>query len=181
MKSRVFVFTLVVTVLVFSLGFAAGEKIAWWSVNAGGNIYSSSTNYRSCGSVTQSVAGEVAGDSHRAYVGFWTPWLSSTDVEQEEEMAVPLEFSLSQNYPNPFNPQTVIEYNLRKESHVKITVYNVLGQKVRILRDEIEEGGHKRVVWDGRDDSGNEVTSGIYFYKIVAGDFAKAKKMIMVK
>ena len=181
MKSNIFVFTLIVTVLVFSLIFAAGEKIPWWSVNSGGNIYSSSTNYKCCGSVTQSVAGKVAGDNYCAYAGFWTPWLEATDVEGEEEMEVPREFSLSQNYPNPFNPHTVIAYALPKESHVKITVYNILGQKVRILKDEIEEGGHKRVVWDGRDNSGNEVTSGIYFYKIVAGNFVKAKKMMMVK
>ena len=60
-------------------------------------------------------------------------------------------------------------------------VYNILGQRVRVWRDGIEEAGYKRVVWDGKDDGGEEVSSGIYFYRIVAGDFVKSKKMMMVK
>lgn len=180
MKSKVFILFLFFIFLLFNLVFGAGEKIPWWSVNGGGNIYSSSTNYKLCGSIGQSVTGEAVGTYHN-YAGFWTPWVVATDVEEEKQVAVPKEFSLSQNYPNPFNPHTVIEYALPKESKVKIVVYNILGQKVRVLKDEIEKEGYKRVIWDGRDDSGSEVASGIYFYRIVAGDFVKAKKMMMVK
>jgi len=180
MKSKEFILVLFFIFLSFNLVFATGEKIPWWSVNGGGHIYSSSTNYKLCGSAGQSVAGEAVGTYH-SYSGFWNPWVVATDVEEEKEAVVPREFSLSQNYPNPFNPQTVIEYALPKESHVKITIYNVLGQKVRVLKDEIERAGYKRVVWDGRDDTGSEVASGIYFYRIMAGDFVTAKKMMMVK
>jgi len=180
MKSKVFILFLFFIFLLFNLVFGAGEKIPWWSINGGGSIYSSSTNYKLCGSIGQSVAGEAVGTYH-SYSGFWNPWVVATDVEEEKEAVVPKEFSLSQNYPNPFNPHTVIEYALPKESKVKIVVYNILGQKVRVLKDEIEREGYKRVVWDGRDDTGSEVASGIYFYRIVAGDFVKAKKMMMVK
>jgi hypothetical protein len=172
----IFVFLLSIAYVV-----AAGEKIPWWSVNGGGNIYSSSTNYKLCGSAGQSVAGEAVGTYH-SYSGFWNLWVVATDVEEEkEEAAIPKEFSLSQNYPNPFNPQTVIEYALPKESQVSVTVYNILGQRVKVLKDEFEKEGYKRVVWDGRDDSGEEVASGIYFYRIVTKDFVTAKKMMMVK
>lgn len=181
MRSKALVFILIVTFLAFGLVFGAGEKISWWSLNGGGNIHTSSANYTLRSSVTQSVAGEAAGGDYRAYAGFWTPWLDPTDVTDDEETAVPREFSLSQNYPNPFNPHTVIEYALPKKSRVNITVYNLLGQKVKVLKDVLETAGYKRIVWDGTDDSGNEVTSGIYFYRIVAGDFNKAKKMVIVK
>jgi len=180
MKSKLFVLFLFFIFLLFNLVFGAGEKIPWWSVNGGGSIYSSSTNYKLCGSAGQSVAGEAVGTYH-SYSGFWNPWVVATDVEEEKEAVVPKEFSISQNYPNPFNPHTVIEYALPKESKVKIVVYNILGQKVRVLKDEIEKEGYKRVIWDGRDDSGSEVASGIYFYRIVAENFVKAKKMMMVK
>ena len=181
MKSKEFILVLFFIFLSFNLVFSAGEKIPWWSVNGGGHIYSSSTNYQLCGSVGQSVAGEAVGTYH-SYSGFWNPWVVATDVEEEkEEASVPKEFSLSQNYPNPFNPQTVIEYALPKESQVSITVYNILGQRVKVLKDEFEKEGYKRVVWDGRDDSGEEVASGVYFYRIVAKDFVKTKKMMMVK
>jgi hypothetical protein len=180
MESKVFILFLFFIFLLFNLVFGAGEKIPWWSVNGGGNIYSSSTNYKLCGSAGQSVAGQSSGNNV-AYAGFWNPWVVATDVEEEKEAVVPKEFSISQNYPNPFNPHTVIEYALPKESKVKIVVYNILGQKVRVLKDEIEKEGYKRVIWDGRDDSGSEVASGIYFYRIVAENFVKAKKMMMVK
>jgi flagellar hook assembly protein FlgD len=75
----------------------------------------------------------------------------------------------------------VIEYALPKESQVSITVYNILGQRVKVLKDEFEKEGYKRVIWDGTDDTGSEVASGIYFYRIKAGDFVTAKKMMMVK
>jgi len=108
-------------ILIFSLlfffnsAFGSGEEIPWESVNAGGSIYASSTNYKVSGSIGQSVAGAHVG-TYNSYAGFWNPWVRQTDVEEEEEGEVmPDKFSLSQNYPNPFNPHTVIEYALPVE------------------------------------------------------------------
>jgi hypothetical protein len=102
-------------------------------------------------------------------------------VEEDEEINVPNLFALSQNYPNPFNPETQIEYALPKASQVKLTIYNLLGQKVTTLVDEFQTVGFKTVHWDGKDDQGTEVASGVYFYKLKAGDFSETKKMILLK
>jgi hypothetical protein len=93
----------------------------------------------------------------------------------------PETFELFQNQPNPFNPETQIRYDLPVSGHVRLAIYNILGQKVRILVDEIQDAGHKSVIWDGRDDGGRDVASGIYFYKIEMENFEKTKKMVLLK
>jgi flagellar hook assembly protein FlgD len=88
---------------------------------------------------------------------------------------------LSQNYPNPFNPQTVIQYALPHDCQVQVTIYNILGQKVRTLVNEYQKAGYKRVEWDSKSEQGEEVASGIYFYRIQAGEFGQVKKMVLIK
>ncbi|UCB51654.1 MAG: DUF333 domain-containing protein [Candidatus Zixiibacteriota bacterium] len=95
--------------------------------------------------------------------------------------APPKKFSVAQNYPNPFNPSTAIEYALPKDTWVRITIYNILGRKVRTLFDGHQSAGHRRIVWDSKDDEGREVASGIYFYQIKAGEFTQSKKMVIPK
>jgi len=95
--------------------------------------------------------------------------------------AIPTVFSLDQNYPNPFNPSTTINYALPKESNVKITIYNVLGQPVRTLVNERQAASYQSVVWDGKNDKGMTVSSGTYIYIITAGDFVQTKKMNLLK
>jgi hypothetical protein len=94
---------------------------------------------------------------------------------------IPQTFSLAQNYPNPFNARTVIRYSLPKDSKVKISIYNILGQRVKVLVDEYQTTGHKTVVWDGTNQKGKEVASGVYLYKIKADDFVQSKKMLLLK
>ena len=105
----------------------------------------------------------------------------SPAIVEEDESNVPLSFSLKQNFPNPFNSETVMEYFLPKESQVKITIYNLLGQRVKTILDQRESAGHKRVIWDGKNEKGETLSSGIYFYRIEAGEFAQAKKMVLLK
>jgi hypothetical protein len=93
----------------------------------------------------------------------------------------PKSFRLFQNYPNPFNPETRIRYDLPQAGNVTLSVYNVLGQRVRVLVDEFQDAGRKSVTWDGRDDRGEEAASGIYFYKIKAEDFQMTMKMVLLK
>jgi hypothetical protein len=104
-----------------------------------------------------------------------------TAVEEESESNLPKTFSLSQNYPNPFNPQTVIQYALPHDCEVQIVIYNVLGQKVRTLVNEYQKAGYKRVEWDSKSEQGEEVASGIYFYRIHSGEFHQVKKMVVIK
>jgi hypothetical protein len=94
---------------------------------------------------------------------------------------LPTEFNLSQNYPNPFNPTTTISYALPTNSYVKLSIYNILGQKVKTLVDGEEQAGFKNVIWEGKNDRGEEVGSGIYFYRIQTGSFTKTAKMSLLK
>jgi hypothetical protein len=101
--------------------------------------------------------------------------------------SVPKAFELSQNYPNPFNPTTTIKYSLPSAGEgteafpTTLKIYNVLGEVVRTLVDEPKSPGVYYEVWDGRDDRGNQVASGIYFYRLRAGEFNETKKMVMLK
>ncbi|MEJ2536372.1 MAG: T9SS type A sorting domain-containing protein, partial [Calditrichia bacterium] len=94
---------------------------------------------------------------------------------------VPKEFALYQNYPNPFNPTTTIRYDVKQSTEVKLVIYNMLGQEVRTLVNNRQDAGYKTVVWDGLNNRGSRVASGIYIYRLQAGDFVQARKMILMK
>jgi hypothetical protein len=99
----------------------------------------------------------------------------------EVEDVLPTEFALKQNYPNPFNPSTNLMFDLPAAAHVNLEILNVLGQKVRTLVDEFREAGSYTVTWDGANDYGRTVASGVYFYRISAGENQAVKKMMMLK
>jgi len=88
---------------------------------------------------------------------------------------------LKGNYPNPFNPTTTISYNMAREGHVSIEVYNSKGQRVRILVDDMRSVGSHSVVWDGRDMSGGSVASGVYFYRMTTDGYSSVRKMLLMK
>jgi len=104
-----------------------------------------------------------------------------TSVAQKEQNLVPQDFKLFQNYPNPFNPETQISFNLNKSGHVKLAVYNMLGQKVRTLLDKEQQAGQHRVTWDGTNDSGKKLCSGIYYYRLEMGQNHATRKMLLLK
>jgi hypothetical protein len=93
-----------------------------------------------------------------------------------EEKELPTEFAVSQNYPNPFNPSTLIEYALPTESSVRLEVFGVLGQRIATLVEEQKSAGYHAVRFDA-----GQLPSGIYYYRIVAGDFIQVRKMLLVK
>jgi len=94
---------------------------------------------------------------------------------------LPKEFKLYNNYPNPFNPVTTIAYDLPVASDVRVEIYNVLGQGVVCLVDQNQPAGQYKVVWDGKDERGQTVASGMYFYRIDADRFSESRKMILLK
>lgn len=100
-------------------------------------------------------------------------------VEQQGEQ--PTNFSLSQNYPNPFNPETTIEYQLPRAGQVKVVIYNVAGKLVRTLIDAQHAAGKFQTHWDGKDELGNQVASGVYLYQLQAGNFQAAQRMILMR
>jgi len=93
----------------------------------------------------------------------------------------PLKFALFQNYPNPFNPHTVIQYQLAERVDVRLEIYNILGQKVRTFERKSQDTGLHQVTWDGTNDQGIRTGSGILIYKIKAGSFSEARKMILIR
>jgi hypothetical protein len=107
--------------------------------------------------------------------------IEKTGVSHLDYPYLPSEYGLSQNYPNPFNPDTDIQYQLPEAGAVTLDVFNVLGQKVVTLVDEVQEAGFKIVKWDGQDDAGMSLPSGIYFYSLKAGTFTVTKKMVLTK
>jgi hypothetical protein len=94
---------------------------------------------------------------------------------------VPGEYNLSQNYPNPFNPTTSISFNLPVAGHVELAVYNLLGQKVATVVDGTLAAGQHEVIWNGRDEDGQSVSTGVYLYRIESGEFNQIKKMILIR
>ena len=90
-------------------------------------------------------------------------------------------FELKQNYPNPFNPTTTIEYKVPVGSYVVLKIYNVLGEEIKKIVDGYKEAGSHNVSWDGSDFSGRTVSSGVYFYQMIAGNFNEVRKSIFQK
>jgi hypothetical protein len=100
-----------------------------------------------------------------------------TDSEDE----LPHIDMLYQNYPNPFNPTTEIKYSISNPCHVELVIYNVAGQRLKTLVDSYQRPGLKSVAWDGKNSRGNMLASGIYFYRLSAGDFVHTRKMVLLR
>ena len=97
------------------------------------------------------------------------------------ENLLPEKFNLSQNYPNPFNPNTEINFTIPNTSHVELTIFNVLGQKViTLVSDQLNKGSYN-VSWDGTNDDGSTVSSGMYLYQLTYDNQSLSKKMILAK
>jgi hypothetical protein len=103
-----------------------------------------------------------------------------TDVDTEQAMT-PSSFDLAQNYPNPFNPRTTIQFSLSESGRVVIEVFNLVGQKVCTLLDNTLTAGNHQVTWDGTDDAGHQVASGVYLYRMKSGDNIRSRKMTLLK
>ena len=94
---------------------------------------------------------------------------------------IPETFTLFQNFPNPFNPVTSINYAIPEERFVTVSVYNVMGQKIVDLVNELNTAGYHNATWNSTDIHGYPVSSGVYIYTITAGDYYAVKKMILMK
>ena len=105
----------------------------------------------------------------------------SPAVRHVLSMSGNLEFGLYQNYPNPFNPSTTIRYTIVEASDVRLMIYNVLGQPIRVLVNATQGPGAYSVQWDGRDKVGRQLSTGIYLYRLVAGQNVAVRKMVFTK
>ncbi|MBU2584882.1 MAG: T9SS type A sorting domain-containing protein, partial [Bacteroidetes bacterium] len=104
-----------------------------------------------------------------------------TDVQDHQEIQIPANYGLYQNYPNPFNNQTNIKFQVSNESNVKLEIFNVIGQKIITLVDENKLPGYYSLKWNGKNEGGETVNSGIYFIHFSAANFSEIKKMALFK
>jgi len=145
-------------------------------VSGNGGLDVKNGSYRLRGTVGQAGIGASSNAVNIHDAGFWYPagnFLTSIEFMSNQ---LPEAFCLRQNYPNPFNPTTAICYQLPAISQVDLSIYNTLGQKVATLVSENQPAGYYTVHWDA-----SGLASGVYFYRLEAGEFVQTKKMILVR
>ena len=133
--------------------------------------------------IGQPIIGSISNTLHKNSIGFWYQYEKIiTDVEDKWVLSTPREFELFQNYPNPFNPTTIIRYGLPKESSVKVIVFNILGEIVITLIDNVQRAGYYEMNFNA-----SNLASGVYIYSIQSRaldgskDFRSVKKMILLR
>jgi hypothetical protein len=154
----------------------SNSPMMWWIVATmrGSNLFAAGDEF------------EIIANHEPSSKDLWT--FNPSVLTNVKQASVPYSFALMQNYPNPFNPSTTIRYELPVLSKVTIAIYNVLGQKVRTLVNEIQNAGPQLQVWNSKSDAGNSVASGVYFYRIqshgLSGSsaaFTATKKMVLLR
>lgn len=171
--------------LALSTGVNADEQQTyssnWYVVNSGGS-YASTSNYLLLSSFAQPTVGITGTGTYYMSMGFVSDSAPiPVKIVDVETQSLPVSYSLSQNFPNPFNPTTSIEFSLPHSGYVTMDVFDIRGRKVTTLISEDMAAGVKRVDWDGRDHTGNEVASGVYFYRLRVNEFSQTRKMLLLK
>ena len=112
-----------------------------------------------------------------------TAWINAGSPTQSfsDEQSIQNVYLLDQNYPNPFNPVTILRYDLPENALVNITIYDMMGRRVRTLVSNQQSTGYKSVQWNATNDAGSPVSAGLYFYTIQAGEFRQTRKMVLLK
>jgi len=159
--------------------------------NNGDGTFQSAVNYETGGGPFSVFCADLDGDGdldiaianrNSDNVSILKNLTIETNVQDESEVREKYDiFHLSQNYPNPFNQITKIEFNLARSGFVSLTIYDILGRNVRTLVSEHLSPGYKSVLWNGKNDAGKEVASGIYFYQLKTKDFTETKKLVLLK
>ena len=181
--------TILAEAITFTNGPAAPtEVMTSWYTNPGAEIQpdldtSGEPFDFSYATTTASYTGSTAGQPLGSLVWFDMDIITSVENQNPFDSVtdLPSTYNLVGNYPNPFNPTTEIVYNVAQPGNVRLTVYNYLGQKVATLVDKHQASGSYQVTWNGLDDSGRQMSSGLYFYRFEANNFQQTKKMILMK
>jgi len=178
--------------LIFTDKLESNVKIVRQVIGSGGINGSKGDNLVHYATAGQSAIGRKQ-KSDSVFIGFWIPCKDGINAINNKEINfTPTTFRLYQNYPNPFNPETTLQYDLTSACRVKIELFNVMGQQIRLLINEIQGPGRNQITWDARDEQGEPVGSGIYLYRITtfATDnsktngkilFQQTNKMLLVK
>lgn len=127
------------------------------------------------------IISTISGSSISYFSNEATVYMHDFPNMVEANLTFPEEYSLSQNYPNPFNPATTLKFSIPKEVHVNLTVFNILGEQVKELKNEVMKSGYYEVEFSASGGNASHLSSGVYFYRIKAGDFVQTKKMLLLK
>jgi len=175
------------TFLIFFFLLLAKDICAQYQISAsvfgnGGGSLANST-YQISSTVGQTQCGEMQGGNYCHNIGFWSSFQILTSVENVEEMfgRIPIEYALCENYPNPFNPITTLQYGLPEASDVNLMIFDISGRKVKAWSIGNQQPGWHEVVWNGTDQRGCMVSTGVYIYCLRAGSFVDTKKMVFMK
>lgn len=175
MKRKRTILILVAIFLICSSSFA--HAVSSYGILTTGCVTASSSQYITYGTVGQSVIGKVSDANWNTDAGFLSQVsLNIINPIPDKVEELTFAFSLSEAYPNPFNPITTINFSLARESHVSLKVYNVTGQNVVALKDEMMPAGRYSVVWNAVN-----MPTGLYFYALKADGYSETKKMMLVK
>ncbi|MFC1525552.1 LamG-like jellyroll fold domain-containing protein [Candidatus Latescibacterota bacterium] len=155
-------------------GFASGNNMSF-------RIWDSSANREFLTVATLATGDGTFGDRAYAQVSLISQDEDIATAVGDLEVTGPTEFALHQNHPNPFNPSTHIQFDMPLATHVSLKIYNTLGQEVRDLIDSVVPAGHKEVVWDGNDNAGVRVSSGIYFVRFKASESTDLRRMTFIE
>jgi len=170
----------------------ANYRIGRYVFGSGGVLRATSANNRQHATIGQTFVGGMQGANHILRSGFWLAGGGPVGIQSEEPVAMPTEFKLHQNYPNPFNPETTIAYDLPGAFLVTVEIFNTVGQRIRLVSSHVQGPGQAIATWDGRNDQGQAMVSGMYFYQVTASalenkesnqqiQFQETKKMLLVK
>lgn len=150
-------------------------------VNMSGESFAAGTGTILSIPVETAVSGDVTVENVIAIDRGRNEVATTFDSSPVEVLNLPKDFAASQNFPNPFNPSTTIKYQLPRAEHVSLKVYNAAGQLVRTLVEGQVDAGYHDVVWDSRNENGETVSSGVYFYRFNAGEYNNTVKMMLLK
>ncbi len=175
MKTRALIFSVTLCSFFFLNETSAQYKISNSVFSNGGSISGSTTN-QIVSTIGEPIIGTSGNSLNQIQSGFWYSEDAITGVDKNDENSIPKEFELMQNYPNPFNPTTTIIFDLPKQSHVILKIYNILGQEVKTLVNDTKNPGSYHLNFNAA-----SLASGVYIYRIRAGEFTSTKKMMLIK
>lgn len=145
------------------------------SVISGGGEKQSNSTYQLWGIANLTSVDKSSSSTYSAQFGFWYEWQIVTDVEEDNNM-LPLIYKLEQNYPNPFNPSTIIKFAVPERNSVLIKIYDILGSEVTTLVNEELDAGWYEKMFDAA-----TLSTGVYIYRMKAGNYISTKKMLLIK
>jgi flagellar hook assembly protein FlgD len=174
----------VIIALLFVCSFVFAQyQCNWNSLNSGSGSMTS-TNYQSQSSVGQTAIGSLTSSTILAYTGFWYPGIVTGITEDKASEIINTNQLVTKLYnamPNPFRAQTAIRYSLSSESKVAISVYNITGSLVKNIINGKARAGIYNIIWNGRNEKGEQVSAGVYFCKMQTSGFSATRKILLVE